>query len=149
MGLTIEVYWDVICPWCFIGKRRLEMALALHGEAREAEVVWRQFELNPGMPKGGIDRRAYRAAKFGSWERSLELDARVAAAGAAVGITFNFDRITRTPNTFDAHRLLWLSRIHGRQERVAEALFQDYFTEGRDVGNRGVITEIAMSAGLD
>jgi predicted DsbA family dithiol-disulfide isomerase len=149
MELTIEVFSDVICPWCYIGKRRLEKALQLLGRRHDWEVVWRPFELNPGMPAEGIDRRAYRTAKFGSWERSLELEARVAAVGATVGIPFAFDRIARTPNTFDAHRLIGYARQHGRQDALVEALFQAYFVEGRNVGDRSVLAAVAAEAGLD
>jgi predicted DsbA family dithiol-disulfide isomerase len=148
MRLTVDVFSDVICPWCYIGKRRLEKALHLLGARRDIEVVWRPFELNPGMPAEGIDRRAYRVAKFGSWEQSLALEARVAAVGAAVGIPFAFDRIARTPNTFDAHRLIGLSRQRGRQDALVEALFQAYFIDGRNVGDRRVLAEVAAEAGL-
>ncbi len=102
MRTTIEVFSDVICPWCYIGKRRLEMALDLLGGENNVEVRWQPFQLNPSMPIEGIERQTYRSAKFGSWERSLEFDARVAAVGASVGISFAFDQIARTPNTFDA-----------------------------------------------
>src|SRR5246127_3924617 len=107
MVLHIDVISDVICPWCFIGKRRLEKAIAAH--PHEVGVRWLPFQLNPTMPKEGISRREYRTRKFGSWERSLELDAEVVAAGKAEGIHFAFDRIGRTPNTLDAHRLIWLA----------------------------------------
>jgi predicted DsbA family dithiol-disulfide isomerase len=149
MKPNIEVFSDVICPWCYISKRRLEKALGLLGGSHYFEVLWRPFQLNPGMPPEGIDRRAYRTAKFGSWERSLELEARVAAVGAEVGIPFAFDRIARTPNTFDAHRLIWYSRLQGRQDAVVEALFRAYFIEGRDVGDRRVLANIGLEAGLD
>src|SRR3954447_16717535 len=101
------------------------------------------------MPPEGIDRRTYRTAKFGSWERSLELEARVAAVGAELGIPFAFDRIARTPNTFDAHRLIGFARLQGRQDALVEALFQAYFIEGRDIGERQVLANIAAKAGLD
>ena len=149
MNVTIEVFSDVICPWCYIGKRRLAKALQLLCGSHDVDVVWRPFELNPGMPAEGIDRRAYRTAKFGSWERSLELEARVAAVGATVGIPFAFDRIARTPNTFDAHRLIEYSRERGRQDALVEALFQAYFLGGRDVGDRGVLAAVAAEADLD
>src|SRR5476651_1289790 len=100
MKLTDDVNSVVICPWCYIGKRRLEKAIAAHG--KPVKVRWLPFKLNPTMPKEGISRRDYRTKKFGSWERSLELDARVAASGQAEGIHFAFDRIERTPNTLDA-----------------------------------------------
>jgi predicted DsbA family dithiol-disulfide isomerase len=143
--LTIDVISDVICPWCFIGKRRLEKAL----EDRPATVRWHAFQLNPDMPREGIDRRTYRVQKFGNWERSLELDARVATAGRGEGIAFNFDRMARTPNTLDAHRILWLADERGVQDAVVEALFLAYFTDGRDLSDRVTLAEIAAEAGLD
>src|ERR1700676_866902 len=105
--MTIDVTSDAICPWCYIGKRRLEKALALAGPDG-VRVWWHPFQLNPGMPKEGMNRKDYRSAKFGSWERSLALDAHVMAAGRAEGILFRFDLIDRTPNTLDAHRLIGL-----------------------------------------
>src|SRR5262249_40486692 len=107
MVLHTDVISDVICPWCFIGKRRLEKAVRALGQ--QVEVRWHPFQLNPTMPREGITRRDYRTKKFGSWERSLELDARVVAVGKEEGILFAFDRIERTPNTLDAHRLIWLA----------------------------------------
>jgi predicted DsbA family dithiol-disulfide isomerase len=149
MKVTVDVFSDVICPWCYIGKRRLELALDLLGRETDIEVLWKPFQLNPGMPVEGIDRQAYRSAKFGSWERSLELDARVAAVGASVGIVFAFDRIARTPNTFDAHRLIQYARIEGKQHALVESLFRAYFTEGRNIGDRQVLAELGAGAGLD
>ena len=142
---TVDVYSDVICPWCFIGKRRLEKGIALAGRA--ATVRWHPFELNPDMPPEGVDRRTYRTKKFGSWERSQELDAQVALAGRGEGIEFNFDRMTRTPNTFDAHRVVWLAGERGVQDAVVEALFRAYFTEGRDLSDRATLA--AVAAGHD
>jgi predicted DsbA family dithiol-disulfide isomerase len=142
----IEVWSDVVCPWCWIGKRRLAKALA---DGPPAEVVWRPFQLNPELPKEGMDRAAYRAAKFGSLERSRELEARVAEAGRSEGIDFAFDRIRRTPNTFDAHRVLSRAFREGVQDAVGEALFRAYFTEGRDLGDRATLAELAKESGLD
>ena len=147
MGLTVDVISDVICPWCYIGKRRLEKAIAAFGVP--AKVRWLPFQLNPTMPKQGISRRVYRTKKFGSWERSQELDARVVAAGEAEGIHFAFDRIERTPNTLDAHRLVWLAERQGVQDAVVEALFRAYFTEGRDIGKRQTLLDVVAEAGLD
>ena len=110
---------------------------------------WLPFQLNPTMPKEGISRREYRTRKFGSWERSLELDARVVAVGKAEGIHFAFDRIERTPNTLDAHRLIWLADKEGVQDAVVEALFRAYFTEGRDISNRQTLIDVVAEAGLD
>lgn len=143
--LTIDVISDVICPWCLIGKRRLERALA----GRPATVRWHPFQLNPDMPREGIDRKEYRIRKFGSWERSLELDARVAAAGQVEGIAFNFDRMALTPNTLDAHRMIWLAGERGEQDAVVEALFLAYFTDGRNLSDRATLAEVAAGAGLD
>src|ERR1043165_1336635 len=131
MNLTVDVISDVICPWCWIGKRRLEKPIAAYD--RQVKVHWLPFQLNPTMPKEGISRREYRTRKFGSWERSLELDAQVAAFGKAEGIDFAFDTMERTPNTLDAHRLIWLADKEGNQDAVVEALFRAYFTEGRDI----------------
>lgn len=148
--LTIEVFSDAVCPWCWFGKRRLEKALALLGaDAADVAVAWRPFQLNPDLPRGGMDRRAYRTAKFGSWERSLELEARVAEVGAGEGAAFDFARIARTPNTFDAHRLVWLAGREGAQPAAVEALFRAYFAEGRDIGRAEVLAELGAGAGLD
>ena len=147
MRLTVDVISDVICPWCFIGKRRLEKAVALHGEP--VAVRWLPFQLNPTMPKEGISRREYRIKKFGSWERSQELDARVIAVGKEEGIDFAFDNIERTPNTLDAHRLIWLADKEDVQDAVVEALFRAYFTEGRDISNRQTLTDVVTAACLN
>ena len=147
MGLPIDVISDVICPWCYVGKRRLEKAVAaLDGPVK---VRWLPFQLNPAMPKEGVSRREYRTRKFGSWERSQELDARVVAAGEAEGIHLAFARIERTPNTLDAHRLVWLAERQGVQGAVVEALFRAYFTEGRDIGKRQTLLDVVAEAGLD
>lgn len=149
MRLTVEVYSDAICPWCFVGKRRLERAIRAIGKRAAVEVVWRPFELNPRMPPEGKDRRAYRTAKFGSWERSLALDAQVAGVGADEGIPFAHGRIARTPNTLDAHRRVRLAGGRGRQDAVVEAIFRGYFVDGLDVGDRPTLARIAAAAGLD
>jgi predicted DsbA family dithiol-disulfide isomerase len=149
MNLVIEVISDVICPWCFIGKRRLEKAVAALEGQHEVRVRWLPFQMNPSMPKDGITRKEYRTKKFGSWERSLELDAQVSADGTAEGIYFAFDRIERTPNTLDAHRLIWLADQKGVQDAVVEALFRAYFTEGRDISNRQTLIDVVAEAGLD
>jgi predicted DsbA family dithiol-disulfide isomerase len=147
MVLQVYVMSDVICPWCFIGKRRLEKAIAALDSP--VKVRWLPFQLNPTMPKEGISRREYRTRKFGSWERSLELDAQVAAAGKADGIHFAFDQVERTPNTLDAHRLIWLADKEGVQDAVVEALFRAYFTEGRDISNRQTLIDLVAEAGLE
>jgi predicted DsbA family dithiol-disulfide isomerase len=113
--LAIEVISDAICPWCWVAKRRLDRVIAALSPHVAASVTWRPFELNPEMPKAGIDRRAYRSAKFGSLQRSQALDAQVAAAGRPDGLVFNHDRMERTPNTIDAHRLIRLAGQEGKQ----------------------------------
>lgn len=145
----LSVVSDAICPWCYVGKRRLEQAIALMDGVQPVRVAWRPFELNPQMPKAGIERREYRMRKFGSWERSLQLDAQLTEVGKAVGIPFRYDLITRTPNTFDAHRLIWLAGHLGVQDAMVETLFRGYFCEGRDIGDRAVLADLAASAGID
>src|SRR5580704_17940110 len=136
MVLQIEVISDVICPWCYIGKRRLEKAIAALDRQHEVRVHWLPFQLDPTTPKDGISRRDYRIKKFGSWERSQELGAKLVAVGETEGIHIALDRIERTPNTLDAHRLIWLAEKVSVQDAVVEALFRAYFTDGRDIGNR-------------
>jgi len=149
-GLRVDIVSDAICPWCYIGKRQLERALAaLEKEELHFSVHWNPFQLNPDMPKEGRDRMAYRAQKFGSAERARELDERVATAAAAVGLQFRQDLMLRTPNTLDAHRLIWLAGREGDQDEVMEAVFKAYFTQGRDIGDRDVLADCAVEGGLD
>jgi predicted DsbA family dithiol-disulfide isomerase len=147
MNLAVDVISDLICPWCYIGKRRLKKAVAAVDQP--VKVRWCPFQLNPQMPKEGISRREYRIKKFGSWERSLELDAKVIAVGQAEGIQFNFDKIGRTPNTLDAHRLIWLAGRQNVQDEVVEALFRAYFTDGREISNLATLIDVVAEAGLD
>lgn len=144
----LEVVSDTICPWCYVGKHRLAKALTELESELSFEVVWCPFELNPNMPRNGMDRRAYRSAKFGSWGRSQALDAHVTSIGALEGIVLRHDLMTRTPNTFDSHRLIALAGHEGVQDAIVEAIFSAYFTEGRDIGHRGVLADIAVSKGL-
>ncbi|MDB5295435.1 MAG: Protein-disulfide isomerase [Phycisphaerales bacterium] len=146
--LGLDVVSDVICPWCWVGKRRLAKALTLLGDEADVRVHWRPYQLNPAMPKEGIDRREYRTRKFGSWEYSQTLDARLVAVGRSEGLDFNFDRISRTPNTLDAHRLIRLAEGSGVQDAVVEALFRAYFADGVDIGLREHLVDVAASAGM-
>jgi predicted DsbA family dithiol-disulfide isomerase len=147
--LLIEIASDVVCPWCYIGKRRLEKALTqLNGEI-EARIEWLPFQLNPDMPAGGIARADYRRAKFGSVEKGRALDARVAQEGAGEGIAFAFDRMQRTPNTVAAHQLADLAQSQGRADPVVDALFRAYFEEARDIGDAAVLMEIAKQHGVE
>ena len=145
--LTIEVVSDVICPWCYIGKRRLEKALALLGDVR-ADIRWLPFQLNPDMPAGGMARAEYRSAKFGSAERAKGLDGRVAAEGRGEGIEFAFERIARTPNTVRAHQLIDLAQKQDVGAAVVDALFRAYFEEAQDVGDAAVLEAIARRCGV-
>jgi predicted DsbA family dithiol-disulfide isomerase len=150
-AMTIDVISDVVCPWCLIGRRRLGEALALFAvrEPRVRPVVsWHPFQLNPDLPREGIDRRSYLEAKFGGRERADEIYARVRAAGKSVDVDFAFDRIDRQPNTLDAHRLISWAQARGSPEELVERLFRAYFLDGRPIGDRGVLAAIAGEAGL-
>ena len=146
--LAVDVISDVVCPWCFIGKRRLEQALRLVPEV-EVELRWRPYQLAPELPSQGIPRDDYLTAKFGSVERSRQMFQRVAAAGAEDGIAFAFDRITVSPNTLDAHRLILWSRTAGTQDALVEALFHAYFIEGANLASRDTLIAIGADHGLD
>jgi len=148
-SVTIEIVSDVICPWCYVGKRRLEKALALLEPAIEPRVTWLPFQLNPGMPREGMPRAEYRRAKFGSLDRARQLDAGVAAEGRKDGIEFAFDRMQRTPNTFAAHQMIDLAQEDGMGGAVVDALFRAYFEEARDTGDAAVLKDIAAACGLD
>ena len=147
-GLVVDVTSDLICPWCFVAKRRLEKASSLLGET--LEIRWHPFQLNAEMPLEGFDRRLYRSAKFGSWEQSQRLDAQVSAAGTEVGIRFRHDLMKRTPNTLRGHVLLDAALKDGLQIQnpVAERLFQAYFLNGEDVGDPATLLGIAREFGV-
>ena len=147
-ALAVEVYSDVICPWCYVGKRRLERALKAW-DGGPVNIRWRPFQLNPTMPRNGMDRRQYLEAKFGSPAAAREIYEQVSTAGTEEGIHFAFERIARTPNTFAAHRLIWLAGHQGKQDEMAEMLFRQYFLEGRDIGNIETLSQAAAHAGLD
>jgi len=145
--MQIDIYSDIVCPWCYVGKRRLERALTSVG--RDVLVTWRPFQLNPTMPPDGMERKAYLEAKFGSLEAFGRMEEQLLAAGTDEQIPFAFEKIQRTPNTFAAHRLVWYAAQQGKQDEVVEALFRGYFLEGKDIGNLKALTHIAAKAGLD
>jgi len=153
MSLQIDVISDVVCPWCFIGKRNLEAALskwrAAHPDDEPPQVRWHPFQLNPGLPEEGIPRTQYIADKFGGPERAKEIYARVSAAGANAGIDFDFEGIARQPNTVDPHRLIHFADEEGRQDQMVESLFRGYFLESADLTNKEALAELAARAGLD
>ncbi len=147
-ALPIDVVSDVVCPWCFIGKRRLEKAIALKPEI-PLEVRFRPYFLNPWVPREGMGREDYLSAKFGSPERYRCIAQRVAQAAAAEGLTYALDKIERQPNTLDCHRLiLWAGGI-GAAARMKQRLMDLYFTEGGDLTDRDVLVKAAADCGLD
>ncbi len=146
--LQVDVVSDVVCPWCFIGKRRLERAIALNPSI-PVVVTWRPFFLNPWIPREGIDRKTYLETKFGSVARYGEIAKRVAAAAAMEGLTYASDRISRQPNTLDCHRLIMLARREGDASRMKQRLMDLYFTEGGDLTDRETLIAAAVDSGLD
>jgi predicted DsbA family dithiol-disulfide isomerase len=151
MTLTIDVISDVVCPWCFIGKRRLAQALELFDRDADTkppvEVVWHPFQLNPQLPLQGVERSEYLALKFGA--RAPEIYSRLTAVGRSVGIDFAFERIVRQPNTALAHQLIDLARLYGKQDDMVETLFRGYFLEGADLTQSDQLVALACRAGLD
>ena len=147
--MILDVYSDPTCPWCYIGKRRLDRALAgLSGTSRP-QVVWRAFLLNPDLPEDGMERHAYLARKFGSARAFETIYDAMARTGLEEGIAFAFGAISRTPSTLRAHRLILASRACGRQGRVIDELFRAYFIGGRDISDPETLGEIAVKAGID
>src|ERR1700677_3400516 len=148
-GTRIDVVSDAICPWCYIGKRQMERALVpLASEGLSCSIHWNPFQLNPDMAKEGVDRAQYRAWKFGSAEKAAALDARIVDAAAQVGLEFHPERIKRTPNTIDAHRLIWLAGQNDVQDATMEQVFRAYFIEAQDIGQHSVLADCAAAAGL-
>jgi predicted DsbA family dithiol-disulfide isomerase len=150
--LTIDVVSDVVCPWCYIGKRRLAAALSrVEGQHRDVEflVSWHPFQLNPDLPAAGVDRKSYLEAKFGGAHKAAEIYERVRTTGNTVGIAFDFDAILRQPNTLDAHRLITWAQRQGAADTLVEKLFRAYFLDGRFIGDHAVLAAIAAEAGFD
>jgi predicted DsbA family dithiol-disulfide isomerase len=146
--LNVDVVSDVVCPWCYLGKRRLEAAAKLVTEI-PLNIHWRPFQLDSTIPPGGIPREEYVTKKFGSVNALDRPNAQLAAAGAEVGIPYAFDKIKRSPNTLDAHRLVRWSDAAGRQDAMVERLFRLYFIEGADVGDHKVLAKAAADVGMD
>ncbi len=151
--MDIDIFSDTICPWCFIGKRRLERALAERPQP-DLTIHWRAFQLNPDMPAGGMDRGQYLELKFGGASNAEAIYAQVRAAGETEGIDFAFERMKRTPNTIDSHRLIRhagqkASQGQARQDAVVQALFDAYFLRAEDIGDLDVLVAAAAEAGLD
>jgi predicted DsbA family dithiol-disulfide isomerase len=151
-AIQIEINYDFICPWCWIGQRNLAAALAQAGTGAAVSIRYVPFELNPSMPAEGMDRRAYRTRKFGSWARSQVMDAQVTAAGLAAGAPFNYDVVLRTPNTRLAHRLMQFAQQRNEPMKTAalyQAIYAAYFSEGRDIGSLDTLTAIAAENAFD
>lgn len=146
--MRIDIISDTVCPWCFIGKRRLEQAVNTKPPFEALEIAWQPYQLNPDMPAQGMEHHSYMSAKFGSPERAGRQFAVIERAGADQGIEFRFDRIEHIPNTVNSHRLIHYAGLNGDQDAVVEALFCAYFIEGRNIGDVTVLADIAAAAGL-
>jgi predicted DsbA family dithiol-disulfide isomerase len=146
--VDIEIIYDTVCPWCYIGKRRLDQALALRPHLK-LTTHWRPFLLNPELPPDGVDRTAYLVKKFGSETRVRRIYGAIGEAGLSVEIDFAFDRIQKTPNSIDSHRLVKYAARHGVADPLVEALFVAYFVHGLDIGDHGILQEIGVEHGLD
>jgi predicted DsbA family dithiol-disulfide isomerase len=146
----IDVISDAICPWCYIGKRNLEGALKiLADDGLHFSVMWHPFQLNPDMAPEGVERKAYREAKFGGPEKARQIDERITETAATVGLEFHLEKLTRTPNTVNAHRLIRMAGQEGVQDAVVEALFKAYFCEGADIGDGEILAGVGGTGGLD
>ena len=146
--IRLDIISDIACPWCYVGKAYLDRALEAHPDHPFA-VEWHPFQLNPEMPKAGMDRRAYMEAKFGGKDGAVRAYAPLVEHAAAAGIELNLDRIAKQPNTLDAHRLIHWAGLEGRQTPMVAALFRELWRDGRDVGDADVLAEIAGEVGLD
>lgn len=146
--VKLDIISDPICPWCYIGKARLEAALA-ERPGHPFVIEWHPFQLNPDMPEGGMDLRAYLEAKFGGKEGAAKAYAPVAEHAEEAGLTLNLERMARVPNTVDAHRLIHWAGIERKQNAAVDALFQAYFVEGRDIGDHEVLADIADGIDMD
>jgi len=144
----LDIISDPICPWCAIGKAKLETALAKRPD-HGFKIEWHPFQLNPDMPPEGMGRREYLELKFGGRSGAVDVYGQIARAAEDAGVEVNFDKIERTPNTIDAHRLIHWAGLEGRQTEVVTALFSAYFSDGRDISNHDVLINVATDSGLD
>ena len=146
--ITLDIFSDPVCPWCYIGKTHLDRALEAAPD-HPFQVEWHPFQLNPGMPAEGVDRAEYLEAKFGGKAKAVEIYARVEAAAHDAGLEIDFSRIKRMPNTLNAHRLIHWAGLEGRQTAIVAALFRAYWREGRDIGATDTLIDIAAKAGMN
>ena len=145
---TLDVLSDPICPWCYIGKVKLDRALAQRPD-HGLDIFWRPYQLNPDMKAAGMDRTEYLETKFGGPQRAKSIYGQIEDAAKAAGLNVDFAKIKRTPNTFDAHRLIRWSRSGGYQQAVVDSLFIRYFEKGEDIGDRAVLMDVAAEVGMD
>lgn len=144
----LDIFADPVCPWCYLGKAQLDRALEANPE-HPFLIEWHPFQLAPHIPEGGVDRADYLLRIFGTQDRTVQAHLRLAELGRAAGLKFNFEAIKTTPNTFDAHRLIHWAGVEGKQAQVVSALMRGYWREGRDIGRRGVLADIAAECGMD
>ncbi len=146
--IKLDIISDPICPWCFIGKARLDRALEKHPD-HEFQIEWHPFQLNPDMPPEGMGRREYLEHKFGGKSGAIDVYGQIAKAATESGVEVNFEAIERTPNTIDAHRLIHWAGLEGVQTELVTELFRAYFQNGRDISDHGVLIDVAKSVGID
>jgi len=144
----LDIISDPICPWCYIGKTKLDRAMENRPD-HPFEIEWHPFQLNPDMPREGMDRRAYLEHKFGGKKGAIEVYGQIAKAAEEAGITIDFEAIQRTPDTTDAHRLIHWAGLEGRQTPVVSRLFKAYFEAGQDISDPDVLVSVATAAGMD
>ena len=144
----LDIISDPICPWCYIGKIKLDRALKKYPE-HDFIIEWHPFQLNPSMPSEGMDRREYLEAKFGGKEEAVRVYSDIVNAAETAGVEINFEGIQRTPSTLNAHRLLHWGALEGKQDAVVDRLFKAYFRKGQDISNHDVLVEIALSTGMN
>ena len=146
--IELDIFSDTVCPWCYIGKKRLENALNKYKNLKIKQ-TWRPFQLNPGMPPDGMDRQEYLISKFGSSDAAKTVYENIYEEGVKEGINFNFDLIEVTPNSFNSHRLLALAYNANMQEKVLDDLFESYFLHGKDIGDPNILLQIAIKHNID
>jgi predicted DsbA family dithiol-disulfide isomerase len=147
--LKIDIVSDVVCPWCVIGFINLQKAMTQLSPKVEFEINWKPYELHPEIPENGYDKKLYMQQRFGDLSGKASPYKQIEKIGKSLGFDFNFSKSERIPNTFNAHRLLWKAREFGIQTELSEALFKCYFTEGKDIGSREVLLEVATKVGMD
>ena len=147
--LRIDIVSDVVCPWCVIGFINLQKAMSELSAEVKFEINWKPYELHPEIPENGYDKKLYMQQKFGDLSGKASPYKQIEQIGKSLGFDFNFSRAERIPNTFNAHRLLWKAKEMGLQTELSEALFKCYFTEGKDIGSKEILLEVAVEVGMD